>query len=446
MGFENILKKWDKFDGYLQKKIDNDIWANRMGQFALSFTDKDGNALSDVKVSVKQISHEFKFGCTSFYLEQYQDERDAEWKNKYKQLFNYSVVPLYWDTLEPNENKPRFDVNSEYIERRPPIDTIVSFCKENNIRMKGHCLVYNSFQPDWISNDNRKLKMQIEKRITEIAERYAQDFEDLDVINEMYTIYKNCYPGNGCRNLQITDELDHEAWCFERAYHHFPFSNLFWNEGMMESFGGCYRGHRSFYYMTLKDHLSRGVKIDGIGMQYHAYCDKEKADYLYAELNPLRIIDVLEKYSDFGLPIHISEVSIPSFSNDECDEQVQAELAKRLYSLWFSQKNVSSIVWWNLADGTAFRTENRYHAGIIRNDCTPKPAFEVLDKLINKEWHTEFDSIANERLDFRGFYGDYEITATDSNGKTVTQKIALNNDTTGFDNRLCDFRQINITI
>ena len=98
------------------------------------------------------------------------------------------------------------------------------FCRENGIRMKGHCLVYNSFNPSWMPEDSREIKIRIDRRLRAIAERYSEDFHDVDVINEMYRIYKNCYKGMGCRNLQITDEEEHEKWAFDLAKKHFPHS------------------------------------------------------------------------------------------------------------------------------------------------------------------------------------------------------------------------------
>lgn len=433
-----ILDNFKKFDYYLEEKISRDIEENRKGQFVLRLTDADGKPFQG-RVRVKQLSHQFKFGCSLFHLGQFHDERDRLYEERFKKVFNYAVVPLYWDTLEPTKGEPRFSADSPDVYRRPPIDTIVDFCKNNNIGMKGHCLVYNSFQPDWIPDDNRSLRILIDGRIKAIAERYGNAFEDLDVINEMQSIYKNCYKGNGCRDLQITDDPDHEKWCFELCRRYFPNSTLFWNEGIDQSFGNFYVGHRSFYYMTVEKMLSQGLPIQGIGMQYHAYGADE------ISTNPLRIIDVLDRYGDFKLPIHISEISIPSFSNEPEAEELQGELTKRLYKLWFSQKYCESAVWWNMADNTAFGDENAFHAGLVRNDCSPKPAYSEIDRLINEEWHTEFDTVADGELRFSGFYGDYEVELM-SEGVSQKHHVSLTTETTGYDNRLCDFRVKNIII
>ena len=161
--------------------------------------------------------------------------------------------------------------------------------------------------------------------------------------------------------------------------------------------------------------------------------------------NPLRLLDALECYGSLGLPIHISEISLPSYGYDERDEELQAEVTKRLMRLWFSEGSVSAIVWWNLADKTAIGDENLYHSGLLREDLSEKPAYKALDELINREWNTSLSAEVSGRLNFRGFYGEYEIEA-ERGGKKTVQKIRLCRDNTGFDNRRCDFRAKEIVI
>ena len=166
---------------------------------------------------------------------------------------------------------------------------------------------------------------------------------------------------------------------------------------------------------------------------------------MHQSCNPLKLLDAFERYGDFRLPISVSEISIPSFGYDSEDEELQAELTKRLFKLWFGRKYVDSIVWWNLADETAFGDENRFHSGLIRNDCTEKPVYRVLDSLINQEWRTNLNGNANGTFYFTGFYGDYEVEAT-CGGKTVKKTVRLYKDNTGYDNRKRDFRVKNIIV
>ena len=438
---KQMVENFDRFSEYLEPKMERDIEENRKGQFVVKFRDAEGNPLENVTVKVRQKKHEFKFGCSIFHLGQFPDEeRNALYADRFRALFNYAIVPLYWDTLEPEEGKPRFGRDSVPISRRPPIDTIMEFCEENGIATKGHCLAYNSFQPDWLPDDNRSIKIKLDERMRAIAERYGNRIPDFDVINEMITIYKNCYPGNGMRNFQIADERDHEKFCFDLARRHFPHGRLFWNEGGNETFGSQnYRGYRSFYYMTIEKMLREGVPVEGIGMQYHMFSPRPDM------ANPLRIIDVFDCYGEFGLPIHVSEITLPSYSNDPEDEEIQAALTERLYKLWFGRKYCEAIVWWNFADNTAFKGENQYFGGLIRNDCSVKPAFEAVRRLVQEEWNTHFDKTVSGELRFSGFYGDYELEIC--HGETrVVKEMRFGRDNTGFDNRLCDFRAREIVL
>lgn len=406
-----LIEHFDRLSEFTEPMIDAEIERNRKGLFAVKVTDKEGKPIKGAKISASLKKHEFKFGCGAFLLDQFGDERrNMLYREEFAKLFNYAVLPLYWDTLEPTKGAPRFSVDSPNVYRRPALDLIRDFCLENGIGMKGHCLMYNSFNPKWMPRDFRSLKMAVEKRSREIAERYGDDLIDLDVINEMYTVYRNAHGEFGCRDFPICDDRDHEKWCFDIAKKYFPYSRLFWNEGCYETFGDPkFTGDKSVYYLMLKRWLAEGAHIEGIGMQFHAFSDEEKQQR--AIFNPYRAMEIFRLYSEFGLPIHISEVSVPSYSNESADEEVQAELTRRMYRLWFSQEAVESIVWWNFADGMAYGDENRFYAGLMRNDMSRKPAFHVLDELIHREWHTEANITTDENgiAYFRGFYGDYTI-------------------------------------
>lgn len=407
---EERVREFDRYEPFTGENIRRGIEEHRKGLFAVRLVDKDGEPIRGAKIKAVQKTHAFKFGCALFLLDQFPEEkRNLRYREEFKRIFNYGIVPLYWNTLEPEQGKLRFDKNCENIYRRPALDLVHEYCLENHIRMKGHCLMYNAFNPDWLPEDRRSVRMAVDKRSREIAERYGEDFVDLDVINEMFTVYKNTY-GTTHRKFPICDDKMHAKWAFDTAKKYFPFSTLFWNEGCFETFGkdsGQYCGDKSVYYLMLKRHLAEGVPIEGIGMQFHAFENDHPEVY-----NALRLNDVFDTYSEFGLPIHISEVSLPSWSNDKDCEVLQAELVKRMYSLWFSRKNIESIVWWNMVDGTAYGDENRFFAGLLRNDMSHKPAYDALDELLHRTWHTEADIETNEDgiAVFNGFYGDYDIT------------------------------------
>ncbi len=438
----DILNELDKHSDYVKGKINRGIEENRKGLFRLRFRE-----LPDGDIKVKQINHEFKFGAPLFVLDQLESgEKNELYKKRFLDICNYAIIPLYWKDLEPERGNFRFASDSEFIWRRPPLDTVFEFCKANGLRTKGHCLVYNSFNPYWISGlTNREINIAIEDKMKAISERYGNGFLDMDVINEMYSVYKNCYmgSGNGARDLAVTEETDHPEKMFGLAKKYFPYTKLFWNEGIEETFGRIvYKGERSTYYMMLKEQLEKGTPIEGIGIQYHMFMTDGTADLNgVAFCNPLRLFDALDCYGKFGLPIHISEISVPAYGQSEEEEQLQAEIVKRIYALFFSQKNVESIVWWNLADGMAYGNEGIYRAGLLGNDLSEKPAYKAVRSLIKQEWNTEAVLPVGEVSEFVGFYGDYEISYT-SNGNQISKTVRLYKENTGYDNRTMNPKEI----
>lgn len=49
--------------------------------------------------------------------------------------------------------------------------------------------------------------------------------------------------------------------------------------------------------------------------------------------DPQCLFDVMDTYSALGRPIQITEITIPAYSNDPGDEEVQAEILRELYRI-----------------------------------------------------------------------------------------------------------------
>jgi len=79
---------------------------------------------------------------------------------------------------------------------------------------------------------------------------------------------------------------------------------------------------------------------------------------------------------------------------------------------------VDTITMWAFWDGSSWLKGG----GIVREDWTPKPAFESVDDLINSKWKTRFEarSDADGRVRFHGFHGEYQITVTSPKGNTAS--------------------------
>ena len=398
------------------ERIQEGIEQNRKGNFSVKTGLKTGE-----KVSVKLKNHKFRFGCNIFMLDEIPDgpQKNELYKEKFKDLFNMATLPFYWDATEPEEGKTRYAKDAPKIYRRPPIDLCMEFCEKNRIEPREHALCYEHFFPKWLSGrGDSEVKVQIEKRMREISSRYAKKIPTIEVTNEMF------WP-QGVTDFYFSP--DFMEWCYKKAAGYFPGNTLCINEYTHEIWETRAVAYDP-YYLMIENLLLKGCRIDAIGMQYHMFYRAEQYfDHTRQAYNLPHLFKALDNYARFKKPIQITEVTIPAYTADRADEESQADVIERLYSLWFSHPNVEQIVYWNLADGyAAFTTpgnmqegENYYRGGLLRFDMSEKPAYKRLKHLIREVWTTDEVVTADDSgtAKFRGFYGEYEVTV---GGKTVT--------------------------
>ena len=414
---ENFLKNEDKIEARNKEGIEK----YRKGNFKLCFKECPGQS-----VSVKQKKHKFYFGTTAFMLGSFEKpEKETIYKEKFARLFNQAVVPFYWSDFEPQEGHLRMRKNSEFKYRRPAPDTCLEFCNEYGIEPKGHCLTWNWFVPDWLAKYSPEERKKIlERRFKEIADEYSNKIPSFDIVNESASNYR--YGAKG-----LFENYDEYGMLLGEKY----FSNN--RKILNETNEAIWRDYRTegkymAFNMQLQDFIRRGIPFDEIGLQYHIFnTTEEMENWLVREtyLNAESMVEILDIYDNYGYPMHISEITIPGSGQNAENEEIQAYLVEKLYKTWFATRNMKSIVWWNMVDGYAAYAplgtnegENRCGGGLLRFDMSKKPAYEVLDNLINKEWNTSFETeISKEKeITFRGFYGEYEITVGD---KTYTVNL-----------------------
>lgn len=412
-------------------RVEAGIELNRKGPMLFTFKDKDGKILENVHLKVTQKTHDFKYGADLFMLDEIVDskEKNEAYKEHFAAAFNLATVPFYWQDLEPEQGKPRYAKNSPKIYRRPPPDLCIDWCERNGIEPKCHILNYANVTPEWAKGDIFKEKSLLEKRMRELAERYARRIRMWEVTNETFW-------GTNFRGSNFYQQDDFIEWSFKTAEKYFPANELIINE-----WAGVWSGYqrdRSRYYMQIERALLKGARIDGVGMQFHMFHQGSAEDVVRKTrdfYDPMRLFDVMDTYAKLGRPLQITEITIPAYSEDPGDEETQAEILRTLYRIWFSHRAMKAIIYWNLPDGyAAFAKpgdfsggENLYYGGLCRFDMTPKPAYRVVQDLFGKEWRTNFERDVGGQFSFRGFHGTYELEAT-ANGRTVKQEFRLNPD------------------
>ena len=432
-----VYEIFEKHREFFDKTVPAGIEKNRKGDGRIVLKDKNGAPISGAKIKINQKSHKFRFGANLFMLDELEtEEKNEKYKKCFAELFNMATLPFYWRDLEPEKGKPRYDKDSPKIYRRPPIDLCIEFCEEHGIEPREHALAYEQWFPTWLKGESTEVvKRELERRMAEISERYADKIPTIEVTNEMI----------GWWNKYVTEfynDPDYVPYCFKLAEKYFPNNELCINEATPFCWTDWCSIHCA-YYSYIENSILKGARIDAIGMQFHIF--KEQYSENYFKLLDLEgLYKHMDLFAKLGKPLEVTEITIPSYSWKEEDEKLQADILEKLYSLWFSHPNVSQIVYWNLVDGYAHLwsqdrekikasqgnmgpgSENYYHGGLLRFDMSPKPAYFKMKELLTERWHTE-QALATDDIgvaEFRGFYGNYDVEIM-LNGKIEKRTISL---------------------
>lgn len=400
---EKYSELWSAPD--LVSRINEGIRMNRQSDGRVRITDFSGKPLEGVGIKVEQQDSPFNFGANIFKLGDFPEAAlNSKYEDAFCNIFNRATVPFYWRSLEPEQGRPRFSKHSVPIARRPPPDRVVEFCQDKGLRMHGHTLVWNFRKwstPDWLPTDPDQAAPLWEKRIQEIAERYGDAIPSWDVVNEIVCHYEKNPDG-----MAMQPNYGSSSFAWSEKY--FPAgTRLDINEAT-----GAWDMKDPEYSQLIEGILKEQCRMGAIGLQFHLFKDKDLLKMLAGDsFLPMDLLDALDHYSQFNLPLHVSEITLTAPENSEAGLAAQALVAKNLYRLWFSHAAVEGITWWNLPDGCAAPGEQHVYSGLLFEDLSPKPAYHALYDLIHNEWRTTEEGVtdADGYFCFRGFHGSYRI-------------------------------------
>lgn len=346
-------------------------------------------------VEIKQVQHEFWFGCAIasqvFSEKSRMSEGDiAMYKQKFLENFNSAVTEnaVKWGSMERVRGKIDYQT----------VDNILDWTEDNALPCRGHNLYWgiDQFVQDWVKElDDEELRKALEKRGIETAEHFKGRFVEYDLNNEM--IHGNYYAerlGEG-----ITSEM--ATWVLEGDEQ----ASLWLNDYDILT------GKRLGDYMEqIRSLLKEGVPIAGIGVQGHLHGSSFSREILKESLDSL---------GQFGLPVRVTEFNIPGqrspYYKDKSlklsaeEEEQKAKNICDYYRICFAHPAVEGILMWGFWEGANWiRTSSLYY-----RDWSPTPALKAYQNLIFNEW----SSTQSIRLDDKGeasisaFYGDYTISS-----------------------------------
>lgn len=362
----------------------------------------------DLKIKIRQISHDFKFGCY-LKIDHLNYEQTALYENYFKRLFNYAVIGTYWDVTE-NKRGEHFWAN---------FDNEIAMAKRNGWKIQTAPILWGSNQagtPAWLPKDKTKLQKILKERVTKYFELYPNTAEDVEIVNENLSLERDIFAEHLGKSYIEN--------AFQQAKSLSPKSRLMINDyGVFGSVSA--NNYNNDRYLDLISELSRKqVPLDIVGIQSHA----NREWY-----SPADISEKLDRYAVLEKPIQISEFSAQTKNYDDrktyerilgnyrsgvWTDAKQADFYREFYTVAFGNPNVETIVQWGLDDARAWLPG----IGLIDENGSPKPNYVVLNQLINEEWQTniELDLKDAKNTEFRGFFGVYEIEVF-SQGKRLAK-------------------------
>jgi len=381
-------------------RIQRDIEKYRKSGAAITVVDEKGRPVNGASVAVEQVTHDFLFGCNIFVFDRFPTpEENAKYKELFKRLLNYATLPFYWRGFEREQGQTDYK----------RLDRMARWCRENGITTKGHPLMWTHEVgvPTWLPEDEPdEVKRLMEARVKEIVSRYKGLIDIWDVVNESTHL----------RTFADMSVFDYTSEPVRWAREANPRAMLLVNEyGIVDN----HPKDAERYFKLLKEMKDAGVPYDAIGIQSHMH---------YALFAIPDVLKTLDKFAKLGKPIHFTETTVLSGKEtNAADERAQAGYVEKFYRACFSHPSVRAITWWDFSDAFAWQG---VAAGLVRKDLSPKPVYLVLDRLINKQWHTSAQgrTSSDGSFTFRGFHGKYRLTITTPSGASKTVEFHLAED------------------
>ena len=166
-----------------------------------------------------------------------------------------------WYTLFPDPDTVNF----------APADRLVAFAAENGLTMRGHTLLWHrpQYSPQWVNelafSSASETADFVEQKIALIASRYAPVIYAWDVVNEAIDDQTGAFRETSLSAQMGEQLIDH---AFHVAKAHAPSARLTYNDFM--SWESTSTAHRAGVLRFLERLKTRGVPIDGLGIQSHS--------------------------------------------------------------------------------------------------------------------------------------------------------------------------------
>lgn len=280
-------------------------------------------------------------------------------------------------------------------------DELVNFCKQNNLTLTGHCLVWHSQAPRWMfvnadgqQCDSATLVRRIHDHIFTVMGHFRGQVKGWDVLNEAFN------DDGSFRQTQFLRIIgpDYFRLIFKFAHEADPDAELYYNDFSMDK-----AAKREAVCRLVRSLKAAGCRVDAVGMQSHV-------GLTYPDLNEYQ--KSIEAFAAEGVKVMVTELDLTVLPEPGQDhgasinrragysealnpyknglpDSVSCKMNERyrqLFDIYLKERKViSRVTLWGVTDDTSWRNNwpvpgRRDYPLLFNRDFTPKPAVQEIIK------------------------------------------------------------------
>lgn len=265
-----------------------------------------------------------------------------------KKHFNALVAEgaMKWRSIHPEKNTYTWE----------EADAIMDFAEKNNMKVTGHCLIWQTALPDWVWKNDKggdvskeTLKQNMREHIFAVMGRYKGKIIGWDVVNEAF-MSDGTY-----RETPFYRILGEEyiVWAYQCAKEADPDCELYYND-----FELYYTPKRKAVLKLIGQLREHGIELDAVGLQAHMWMNTPSLE-VYENL--------LQSLKSMGVKVMITEwdMSLVNKDNDiypnGLPKDVDAKWNQRVadfFKLFLKYDDIiTRVTTWGVSDSHSWKND-----------------------------------------------------------------------------------------
>ncbi|MCS7201413.1 MAG: endo-1,4-beta-xylanase [Dictyoglomus sp.] len=256
-----------------------------------------------------------------------------------------SITPenqMKWEIIHPSPDVYNFS----------EADKIVEFALKNNMKIRGHTLLWHQQVPSWVFRDDKGnlvskevLLKRLEEHIKRVVGYYKGKVYAWDVVNEAISDNPSEFLRDAPWYKIGGEEIIEKAFIW--AHEADPNALLFYNDYNLEE-----PRKRDKAYELVKRLKEKKIPIHGVGIQGHWTLSWPTPSMLEESIKKFQSLGVQVQITEFDISIYYDRNENANFTDPPLDRiERQAEIYKKAFEVLRRYKNViTGVTFWGVAD------------------------------------------------------------------------------------------------